>query len=139
MGRLLFQARHWRVRQPRRLVHGLAVLAALAAPAAFAAAASAEGPARLLSATLHEPREGLVAAPLPNGEVLIAGGYNGSKDLNTAELYNPANESFEQLSEKKDEERTVRCRCRATSQRRGLDRRRLQRLNGREHRRTVQP
>jgi len=49
----------------------------------------------------------LVAAPLPNGEVLIAGGYNGSKDLNTAELYNPANESFEQLSEKMKSARSV--------------------------------
>ena len=38
-------------------------------------------------------RYGAMAAPLPNGEVLITGGVNGSY-LSSAELFNPATNAF---------------------------------------------
>jgi hypothetical protein len=43
---------------------------------------------------LTTPRFGAVAAPLPDGEVLIAGGSNGSSFLQSAELFNPVTETF---------------------------------------------
>jgi hypothetical protein len=49
------------------------------------------------STELQTARQGAVAASLPNGEVLIAGGYNGSSDLQSAELFNPANDTFTAL------------------------------------------
>lgn len=39
---------------------------------------------------LATPRFGAVAAPLPDGEVLIAGGSDGSNFLQSAELFNPS-------------------------------------------------
>jgi hypothetical protein len=42
-------------------------------------------------------RYGAVAAPLPDGEVLIAGGYNVA-ELATAELFNPATDTFTSVS-----------------------------------------
>ena len=47
---------------------------------------------------LHTTREGAVAVALPDGQVLIAGGYNGG-DLQSAELFNPANDTFTPLPE----------------------------------------
>jgi hypothetical protein len=38
-----------------------------------------------------------VAAPLPNGQVLIAGGKRGSSFLASAELFNPASDTFTAL------------------------------------------
>src|ERR1019366_2073438 len=50
---------------------------------------------------LQTARDGAVAAVLPNGQVLIAGGYNGSSSphsadgyLQSAELFNPAGDTF---------------------------------------------
>ena len=54
---------------------------------------------------LHIARDGAVAAPLPNGRVLIAGGYSYnaydpdySSVLRSAELFNPANDTFKALA-----------------------------------------
>jgi galactose oxidase-like protein/Kelch motif protein len=48
---------------------------------------------------LHTGREAALAVALPNGQVLIAGGYNeGSGDLQSAELFNPANDTFTALT-----------------------------------------
>jgi len=46
---------------------------------------------------LQTARESSVAAPLPNGQVLIAGGYNISGFLASAELFNPASDTFTAL------------------------------------------
>jgi hypothetical protein len=46
---------------------------------------------------LQTARESAVAAPLPNGQVLIAGGYNISGFLAGAELFNPASDTFAAL------------------------------------------
>jgi hypothetical protein len=47
---------------------------------------------------LTTPRFGAVAAPLPNGDVLIAGGSNGSSYLQSAELFNPVTDTFTALT-----------------------------------------
>ena len=52
----------------------------------------------VLGATLHTAREGAVAATLVNGDVLIAGGFNGTSLLNTAELFDPGSQRFTALS-----------------------------------------
>ena len=39
-------------------------------------------------------RQSPVAAALPDGQVLVAGGFNGSADLSSAEIYNPATDTF---------------------------------------------
>jgi hypothetical protein len=49
------------------------------------------------STELQTARSGAVAAPLPNGKVLIAGGWNGSF-LQSAELFDPANNTFTALA-----------------------------------------
>jgi Kelch motif len=47
---------------------------------------------------LQTPRTGAVAATLPDGQVLIAGGYNfTSYDLQSAELFNPTSDTFTAL------------------------------------------
>jgi hypothetical protein len=47
---------------------------------------------------LQTARVGAVAAPLPDGQVLIAGGGNGSSPaLSSAELFTPANDTFTAL------------------------------------------
>jgi hypothetical protein len=48
------------------------------------------------NALLQTGRSGAVAAPLPDGRVLIAGGYNGQY-LQSAELFNPSNNTFTAL------------------------------------------
>src|SRR5947209_3400504 len=48
------------------------------------------------STELQTARYGAVAAALPNGQVLIAGGYNNGI-LASAELFNPANDTFTAL------------------------------------------
>ena len=46
------------------------------------------------TANLGAARSGHTATLLPNGKILIAGGYNGAANLNTAELYDPATGAF---------------------------------------------
>ena len=49
---------------------------------------------------LHAPRELAVAAPLPSGQVLIAGGYGGGiSTLKSAELFSPETDTFSELPE----------------------------------------
>jgi len=48
--------------------------------------------------TMKSSRGDAAVAPLPNGEVLIAGGYNGSAFVDTAELFNPATATFSELA-----------------------------------------
>ena len=45
-------------------------------------------------ASMHDPRSGAAGALLPDGRVLVAGGYNGSTYLQTAEIYNPTTNSW---------------------------------------------
>ncbi len=42
-------------------------------------------------------REGAVAAPLPNGKVLIASGFDGTNDLQSAEPFDPTTNTFTAL------------------------------------------
>jgi len=54
---------------------------------------------------MNTPRAGAVAAALPDGEVLIAGGGNESSgSLQSAELFNPTDETFTTLEESGDHE-----------------------------------
>ena len=48
--------------------------------------------------SLTEARVGAVAAALPSGLVLVAGGYSGSSYLSSAELFNPASDTFTKLT-----------------------------------------
>jgi hypothetical protein len=48
---------------------------------------------------LQTPRSGAVAAPLPDGKVLIAGGTTGTRQLDTAELFDSTNDTFTALPE----------------------------------------
>ncbi len=72
--------------------------------------------AAAVSTELHTARFGAVAAPLPGGEVLIAGGLDHAsnsnkvrKSLRTAELFNPANDTFTALpATKRTELHTMR-------------------------------
>ena len=82
------------------------------------------------STELQTARAFAVAAPLPDGQVLIAGGQTGDVPLQSAELFDPANDTFTALAASGSTElQTVRiasCR-RAAAQRAGADRRRRQR------------
>ena len=49
------------------------------------------------STELQTSRDGAVAAPLPDGQVLIAGGRNRGGPLQSAELFDPANDTFTAL------------------------------------------
>jgi hypothetical protein len=51
-------------------------------------------PSWTATATMAYVRYGHIALGLNDGKVLIAGGYNGSAYLQTAELYNPATNTF---------------------------------------------
>ena len=78
---------------------GLAVLAWLAVAALGAQGASALSPGSfsLTGQVMTTQREGAVAAPLPDGRVLVAGGYyfdGSSHYLSSAEIFNPATGSF---------------------------------------------
>ncbi len=44
--------------------------------------------------SMTTPRSGAVAAPLPDGKVLIAGGFDGTSYLSSAEIFDPATNTF---------------------------------------------
>ncbi len=60
-----------------------------------------------LSAEMTEPRESAVAAALPDGDVLIAGGYNGSGWVQTAEVFDPLTATFTPLTGRMASERVL--------------------------------
>ena len=65
---------------------------------------------------LQTPRAAAAAATLPDGQVLIAGGYDGSDYLQTAELFNPATDTFTALAASGTTElRTARAGATATA------------------------
>jgi hypothetical protein len=43
------------------------------------------------------PRYGPATAALPDGRILVAGGYNGSDDVSSAEVFNPTSGNFSQV------------------------------------------
>jgi hypothetical protein len=53
---------------------------------------------------LQTDRDDAVAAPLPDGQVLIAGGYNAGGNPLVAELFDPADETFTELPESTETE-----------------------------------
>ena len=58
--------------------------------------------------SLTEPREGAVAATLPDGQVLIAGGQSTSGSaLSSAELFDPATDTFTRLPDTPTEPRAL--------------------------------
>src|SRR5947209_4218367 len=69
-----------------------ASVAQAAGSAAYFQALAASGNTELQTARAHA-----VAAPLPNGEVLIAGGASSSGVVASAELFNPTNDTFTAL------------------------------------------
>ena len=93
-----------------RLAAAAMTIAALLGVYAGVASAATSAPyfnALLASGTteLQTPRAGAVAATLPDGQVLIAGGYNfTSGDLQSAELFNPTSETFTALPASGDTE-----------------------------------
>ncbi len=87
----------WMARSTRWVGAGccaLAMICALALPS------GAEGSPFFsrLSAEMNETRSGPVAASLPDGNVLIVGGYSGSEYLKSAEVFDPKTEIFEKLA-----------------------------------------
>ena len=50
------------------------------------------------SSELQTARQGAVAAPLPGGKVLIAGGFDGTSVLQSAELFDPTTNTFTALT-----------------------------------------
>ncbi len=77
-----------------------ALLAALVAIGLSARSAAASPSFVRLSTEMAEGRDLPVAAPLPDGKVLIAGGEGArfSEDVSSAELFNPGTGSFEPLA-----------------------------------------
>lgn len=89
-------------RRTRRLRTGLllgASLAALGATAGDACAAVSAPYFSALTASLHVARMYSVAAPLPDGDVLIAGGAGAGAET-SAELFNPSTDEFTSLAPK---------------------------------------
>jgi hypothetical protein len=87
----------------RGLVSGATLLLVVMLLGVGAAGAQAASPSYFNELTgtgqaLNVARKGAVAAPLPNGEVLIAGGVTSSGYLSSAELFNPAGDTFTSLS-----------------------------------------
>lgn len=60
----------------------------------FSAVAAQATPYFSATGSMGTARQNAVAAPLPDGRVLIAGGYNGSTVLDSAEIYNPVTGTF---------------------------------------------
>ena len=91
--------------------------------------------------SLTEARYGALAATLPSGQVLIAGGYNASGYLTSAELFNPVTDTFTEAHRQRPvAHRSTLWRARGDAAlRRGPDRGRLQRQQPPDERGTVQP
>ena len=77
---------------------GIALAVATFTLASSAGAASAAPVFSALPAEMSEPRYMPDVATLPNGKVLIAGGYTGEQRLKSAELFDPASGKFETLT-----------------------------------------
>ena len=76
----------------------------------------------------HRSTRDAVAATLPDGQVLIAGGDRRQPDLSSAELFNPATDTSQAHGHRPVAHRSTRRRGRGDAARRaGPDRRRLQR------------
>lgn len=58
------------------------------------ASASAATIPFLPTGSMSTPRYGLFAASLPGGRVLVGGGYNGSSNVKSAEIYDPVSGTF---------------------------------------------
>jgi WD40 repeat protein len=71
------------------------VLALAWAPSAWAA-----GPFSKLASAMTAARESAVSAPLPDGDVLIAGGVNHNGYVTTAEVFDSTTKTFEALTER---------------------------------------
>jgi hypothetical protein len=71
---------------------------ALSGSAAWASSGSAPYFSAVGVGSMTTARLGSVAAPLPNGDVLIAGGETGSGDGSSAEVYDPASGTFTALT-----------------------------------------
>jgi len=50
-----------------------------------------------IGGALNTAREGAVAAPLPNGKMLTASGFDGTNDLQSAEPFDPTTNTFTAL------------------------------------------
>ncbi len=84
----------------RRTLLGALLLTTVATATLGAEAAMAAGPApyfTALASSLSSERGDGVAAVLPSGQVLIAGGQDGSGVLSSAELFDPASDTFTKL------------------------------------------
>jgi hypothetical protein len=55
---------------------------------------AASGTFSPVTATMSVARQGPAAAPLPDGRVLVAGGFSGSTYLSSAEIFDPVTETF---------------------------------------------
>jgi len=71
----------------------------------LAANASATALFSKLPAHMTVARAGPAATTLPDGKILIVGGYSGTEFLSSAELFDPATDSFEALPTKMTEPR----------------------------------
>jgi Kelch motif len=73
---------------------GLVLAQASAAHAQPSQLSGQFGPRWVATGSLHTPRYNYTMTELPNGKILVAGGQDGGVILNTAELYDPATQSF---------------------------------------------
>ena len=94
---------------PRLLAAAMTIAALLGVDAGVASATASapyfNGATASGTTELQTPRAGAVAATLPDGQVLIAGGYNfTSGDLQSAELFNPTSDTFTALPASGDSE-----------------------------------
>ena len=86
---------HGRVVRARRLTLAFAcALSAVLILASGAYASSASYFSNLGLGPMTTVRTGAVAAPLPDGKALIAGGIDGNSILSNAELFNPQTDTF---------------------------------------------
>ena len=84
----------------------------------------ARGPGQATSGNLSQARGYHTATLLPNGKVLVAGGYNGGASVNSAEIFDPASGSLESC--RKYEHGSLYSHGHPATEREGLDGRRLE-------------